>query len=60
MAKSKKSKRDDRVTIYVRVKPEVHARIAEIAEKRSHPHTIASVTAEIISKGLGIEPPVTP
>lgn len=53
--KAKPSKRDDRVVTYVRVKPEEHAQIAQIAEKRGYPHTIASVASEMISKGLKVE-----
>jgi hypothetical protein len=53
MSKAKKVKRNNRrVVTYVRVKSEEHALIAEIAEKRGHPHTIASVAAEMISRGL--------
>jgi hypothetical protein len=52
----KKTKRgDERVTTYVRVKSEEHALIVQIAEKRGWPHTIASVAAEMISRGLKAE-----
>ena len=53
--KPTKAKRDDRVVTYVRVKTEEHELIAQIAEKRGYPHTIASVTSEMISKGLKAE-----
>lgn len=49
MSKVRKAKR---VVTYVRVKLEDHARIKQIAAKRGHPHTIASVAAEMISRGL--------
>jgi len=55
MTRAKKSKRDDRVVTYVRVRPEEHARIAKLAEDRGYPHTIASVASEMISKGLAAE-----
>lgn len=47
-----KVKRDNRVVTYVRVKPEEHAQIVKIVAKRGLPHTIASVSAEMISRGL--------
>lgn len=50
-----KSKRDDRIVTYVRLKPEEHAQIAQIANQRGYPHTIASVTSEMVSKGLKTE-----
>lgn len=53
MPRAKKPKRgDDRVVTYVRVKPEEHELIVQIVEKRGYPHTIASVAAEMISRGL--------
>ena len=52
MIRSKKAKRDDRVVTYVRLKPDVHVRLAKIAEKRGLPHTITSVAAEMITAGL--------
>lgn len=55
MARSKKAKRDDRVVMYVRVKPAEHAQITKIAEKRGYPHTISSVLAEVIARGLETE-----
>jgi hypothetical protein len=56
MPKGKKAKRNDqRVVTYVRVTPEEHALIAEIAQKRGYPHTIASVAAEMIARGLASE-----
>jgi len=60
MPRAKKAKRvDDRVVTYVRMKSEEHEQIAQIAEKRGYPHTIASVAAEMISRGLKeeISPP---
>jgi molybdenum cofactor biosynthesis enzyme len=57
----KKAKRgDDRIVAYVRMKQEDHAMIAQIAEKRGYPHTIASVAAEMISRGLKTETPPSP
>jgi hypothetical protein len=56
----RKAKRDARVVTYVRVKPEEHALIAEIAGKRGWPHTIASVTAEMITRGLKAEADTSP
>ena len=50
--KAKKPKRDVRCPIYVRVCPEEHAKIVQIAEERGRPHTIASVATEMISRGL--------
>ena len=50
MPKAKKAKRP--VVMYVRVVPEEHELITQIAELRGYPHTIASVAAEAISHGL--------
>ncbi len=55
VARAKKAKRDNRIVTYVRVKPEEHALIEEIAKKRGYPHTIASVASEMLSKGLASE-----
>lgn len=55
MAKPKKTKHNSWIVMYVRVKPEEHTLIKEIAGKRGYPHTIASVSAEMISKGLKTE-----
>lgn len=56
MARAKKAKRrSPHVVMYVRVKPEEHAQIAKIAEERGYPHTLASVVAEMISRGLQTE-----
>jgi Fe-S cluster assembly scaffold protein SufB len=56
MSRVKKLKRNDRrVVTYVRVTPEEHERIAVIAEERGYPHTISSVAAEMISRGLASE-----
>ncbi len=52
--RAKKSKRDDRIVAYIRIKPEEHAQIAEIVKKRGYPHTFASVAAEMISRGLTV------
>jgi hypothetical protein len=55
MSRAKKAKRDNRVTMYVRVKPKEHARIAALAEKRGYPHNMSSVASEMISRGLASE-----
>jgi len=61
MPKAQKVKRrSSHVVTYVRVKPEEHAQIAQIAEKRGYPHTIASVAAEMISRGLKDETVLAP
>jgi hypothetical protein len=52
MASAQKAKR---CVMYVRVKPEEHALITQIAKKRGYPHTIASVAAKIIARGLSAE-----
>lgn len=54
-AKAKKPKSDERVVMYVRVRTVEHAKIAKIADKRGYPHTIASVVAEMITRGLQTE-----
>jgi hypothetical protein len=54
-SRAKKPKHDDRVVTYVRLPAREHAQITEIAEKRGYPHTIASVTAEMVSRGLAAE-----
>jgi uncharacterized UPF0146 family protein len=51
MARTKK-KRDDRILTYVRLQPEIHRQIVQIAEARGYPHTIASVATEMVSHGL--------
>ncbi len=51
----RKAKRDACVVTYVRVKAEKHALIAKIARTRGWPYTIASVTAEMITRGLKAE-----
>lgn len=51
MARTKK-KRDDRVVTYVRLSPEVHKQIEQIAEERGYPHSIASVATEMVLRGL--------
>jgi hypothetical protein len=60
MAKARKTKRDNRIVTYVRVQPEEHARITQIAEERGLPHTIASVAAEMITRGLKTEATAVP
>lgn len=55
MSKAKKAKRGDLVTMYVRVKPEVHAQIIKIAGERGYPHNMSSVASEMISQGLASE-----
>ena len=52
---TKKSKRDNRVVAYIRLNAKEHAQISKIAQKRGHPHTFASVAAEMISKALKLE-----
>lgn len=51
----RKGKRDLRIVTYVRIKPQEHAQIAKIAEKRGYPHTIASVAGEMVARGLQSE-----
>lgn len=51
----KKPKRENRIVSYIRLHAKEHARISKIARKRGHPHTFASVAAEMISKGLATE-----
>lgn len=57
MTKAKKSKRAALVTMYVRVKPEERALIAQIAEQRGYPHNKSSVASEMLSKGLAATAP---
>jgi hypothetical protein len=52
--KAKRTKRDNRIVAYIRLRPEEHARIAKIVKVRGYPHTFASVAAEMISRGLTI------
>jgi hypothetical protein len=52
VAKAKKRRRDARVVMYVRVRPEEHALVVKIVRRRGYPHTIASVAAEMFSRGL--------
>lgn len=54
--KPKKAKRNNLVVMYVRVKPEEHARVKQIADKRGYPHSISSVASEIFSRGLAAKP----
>ena len=52
---TKKLKRDNRLVAYIRLNAKEHAQISKIAQKRGHPHTFASVAAEMISKALKME-----
>lgn len=54
--KAKKAKRGSSIVMYVRVRPEEHDRVVKLVEQRGYPHTIASVAAEMISRGLASEP----
>lgn len=56
----KKAKRGSSIVMYVRVRPEEHARVVKLVEQRGYPHTIASVAAEMISRGLASEAPAPP
>lgn len=51
-AARKKRTPDNMVVAYVRMKKDDHKDIAELAEARGYPHTLASVAAEMISRGL--------
>ena len=51
MARTKK-KRDDRILTYVRLLPEVHQQVVQLAQGRGYPHTIASVATEMVALGL--------
>ena len=53
--KKKKTKSVERIVTYVRMRHEDFIRIAQIVKKRGLPHTIASVVAEMISRGLVAE-----
>lgn len=52
LKKAAKAKRTDRVVMYIRINPTEHAQITKIVKSRGLPHTIASVAAELISRGL--------
>jgi hypothetical protein len=53
MLKARKAKRGGgTIVTYMRLKSEAHAQIVQIAKERGWPHSIASVTAEMISRGL--------
>jgi len=56
MVAKPKKRGESSVVVYMRVKPEEHARLMKIVKERGWPHTIASVTAEIFSRGLAAEP----
>lgn len=56
MSKVKKASRRDRSVMYVRVTPEDREQIEQIVQKRGYPHTMASVAAEMLSRGLAAEP----
>ena len=49
---AKKSKPDSLIVVYTRVTPKEHAHLSKIAKRRGRPHTLASVTAEMISRSL--------
>ena len=57
--RTRRPKRANRVVTYVRVAPEEHAQIAQIAKAWGYPHTIASVASEMISRGLKTATPHT-
>lgn len=58
MSKVKKAaKRDSRSVMYVRVAPQERAQIEQIVKERGYPHTMASVAAEMLSRGLAAETP---
>lgn len=52
MARTKKKKPDNRIVTYVRLQPEIHQEVVQIAEERGYPHTIASVATEMVALGL--------
>ena len=53
MPKARKAKRRQPLIVtYVRVKAEEHAMLVRIAGERGHPHSLTSVAAEMISRGL--------
>ena len=58
MVKAKKGKHAHLVT-YVRLTPQARAQISKIVEERGYPHTIASIAAEMITKGLAATAPAT-
>jgi hypothetical protein len=47
-----KKKRDDRILTYVRLHPAQHRQVVQIVEERGYPHSIASVTTEMVALGL--------
>ncbi len=53
----KKARRSQPIVTYVRMTPEMRARITEIVAQRGYPHTIASVAFEMIERGLKLEAP---
>ena len=59
MRSTKRPKRDGRVVAYIRMNAKEHTQISKIAAKRGHPHTFASVAAEMISKALKMEKEVS-
>lgn len=60
MARTKK-KRDGRILTYVRLLPEIHQQVVQLAEERGYPHTIASVATEMVLLGLkGVKSTETP
>lgn len=52
MAKPKKAKRDGRIVMYVRLPPQEYAQIAAIVKQRGYPHTLTSVSTELILRAL--------
>lgn len=50
-----KAKRADQTVIYMRLPIVVLDRVRKIADKRGWPHTIASVGAEALERGLDVE-----
>ena len=52
MARSKKTRSDDLLVMYVRVKRAARDKIAQLAKKRGYPHTLASVLGDVIDRGL--------
>jgi hypothetical protein len=55
MSKVKKAAKRDRSVMYVRVTPQDREQIEQIVQKRGYPHTMASVAAEMLSRGLASE-----
>lgn len=45
-------RRDGRFVMYVRVSGPDHQRIEQLVKERGYPHTLSSVAAEMITRGL--------